>query len=1206
MGITFPNKYGQERVLRQAYTRANLDPNQTAYLECHGTGTPTGDPIEVEAVSRGMNDSRSLESPLILGAVKANIGHSEAASGIFATMKAALMTEKAEIPAVHGFNNLNPAIKDKEWNVKIVSSLMKWPEEFDVRRASVSSFGYGGTNAHLVVEAVDDLCPWYAHGRPKTEATYTYDPASIDRPFLVTMSAHDQTTLVRNIKAHREVVGDYHLPDLAYTLNEKRSRFSGARGYTIGWPSLEADAFSPDEFVYGSRPSQPKEAQQQGIGFVFTGQGSQWARMGHEALQKIPLFGETIDALDRVLKRAVPPMYRPAWSLRKILAEPPDSSRVGQPDTSQPACTAIQIAIVDVFASWGITPAVCVGHSSGEIAAAYAAGRISAPEAILAAYFRGLAVSKVAPEGSMLAVGLGAGDVQEYINLLPPDAAKRVSIACENSPGSTTLSSSQEDITALKKVFDDLGIFARELKTGKAYHSRHMDAVAPLYKQLYTEAHKAIAETDISWRQAETGMVSSVTASVVEDSDLTISYWCENLRNRVRFDSAVQELGKSSEFSNVKVLVEIGPHPALRGAVKQICAEHNLDLEHISSLVRGQNDAVALLKTAGELFLLGAGVRFDMVNKFRNATPVDVKGGVQSQPRCLVDLPAYQWNYERQYWHQPRVIADLRSSKHPRHDVLGRRVFGLSSNAPTWKNILRQRDVKWFPHHVLGTDVVFPAAGHISLAIEGLLQQLDLEPAEAGSVRLADIDIQKTLIVPDSEDGIEVHTRLEKDETGAWNTFTVESVAQDSGLWTVHSTGKIRWESKSSNMISHCPFKPIQLHQRNSTKRWYHSLERVGFRYGPNFQTMIEEVRSNGRDRWASTRIKVQTQQTELESRYMLHPSTIDGCLHAMIAAVHRGLHKEMPWGVIPLKIDEMTVSFPSSALDLDQSGSCFAWVDNDFQSGRRFTGSLKLMSNTSESCLMEIRNLEMVAYEAAVPLMLTEKGPREPFQTAAWKEDEHAREYLREATPTGDEESRVAVLLPHNDLERSAPWSALGGTPFSIVESTSAKGWEKIDSIVIDDSAGSVLRSATEDSWKSLRDILLRSAKPIVWVTRGANQGDSIDSGLPQGFLRAIRSEASDVRIGLVDADNEVSNDVVAALVRYQLSTLKATDGRASDQRDVEYWLDKDSRVLVPRLEPAEALNHLLYGHTEPKPTDEDSLGELEVPDDQNHTDVR
>ncbi|KAK3945108.1 hypothetical protein QBC46DRAFT_445535 [Diplogelasinospora grovesii] len=1149
-----------------------LDPNQTAYLECHGTGTPTGDPIEVKAVARGMNDTRSRDKPLILGAAKANIGHSEAASGIFATMKAALMTENAEIPGVYGFKNLNPSIKDKEWNIKIASDLMPWPAGFDVRRASVSSFGYGGTNAHLVVEAVESLCPWYEHGEPKTAATYTYDHASIDRPFLVTMSAHDQKTLARNIKVHQDIAGDYYIPDLAHTLNERRTRFSGARGYTIAWPGREVEAFEPTSFAYGPKLSQPKGTQV-GIGFVLTGQGSQWARMGCEAMRRFPLFGKTVDALDQVLQRVVEPTHRPSWSLRQELEAPAESSRLGQPDISQPACTAIQVAIIDLFASWGITPAVTVGHSSGEIAAAYGAGRVSAPEAILAAYFRGLAVTQAAPAGTMLAVGLGANEVQDYIDILPPDVAERISVACENSPGSTTLSGFHDDIAAVKKIMDDFGIFSRQLKTGKAYHSHQMDGVAPLYEQLYAKAHVGLTELDFSWRQSTASMVSSVTGSQVEASHLSISYWCENLRSRVRFDAALQALGRDVELANVKVLVEIGPHSALQSPVKQTIAENGFDLGYVGSLVRGQDDAVALLKAAGELYLRGVDVEFDMINSLnsssRSPAAVPFKNGSRSQGRCLVGLPPYQWNYDRQHWYEPRAVADLRTSKHARHDVLGRRIFGLSNNAPTWKNMLRQRDVAWFPHHTLGTDVVFPAAGH----------QLDLEPVEAGGVVLANMDIRKALIVPDSDEGIEVHTRLEKKhKSDDWYAFTVEPVAQGSGVWTLHSKGEIRRKQPRDKQSGDCPYKPIQLHQRVAPKRWYRSLERVGFRYGPSFRTVTQQVRANGKDRWASAGVKVYAKQTRLESRYMLHPSTVDGCLHAVIAAVHRGLHKEMPWGVVPLTIEHMSLTLPDSAADLDNDGCCFAWVEDDASSSRHFFGNVQLFAGASSNCLMDIRNLWMVAYEAAMPPTSIKPAPREPYSTVAWKQSDAAQEHLRNRMNLGSGTDRKVVLLRNNDVACSTLSKALRSNPASILAFTPEE-LDEFDSIVIDDADGSVLARASEESWASLQKILLRSGKPIVWVTRGANQGESVNGGLPQGFLRAVRSEAPTTRISLVDADKEAPDHAVAALVQYQFAALESAGDNADGQQDVECWLTRDLRVLVPRLEPNATLNSLVYG---------------------------
>ncbi|RYP62509.1 hypothetical protein DL770_009575 [Monosporascus sp. CRB-9-2] len=532
-----------------------------------------------------MNETRSTEKPLILGDAKADIGHSGAASGIFATTKAALMTEKAEIPGVYGFKKLNPNIKDKEWNIRIATDLMPWPAEFE--------------------------------GEHKAAANYTYNDASLDRPFLFTTSAHDQKTLVRNIKAHQDITSDYYIPDLAYTLNEGITRLAGTRSYTVVWPGRESEALLSESFVSGSKLSQKKGAQF-GIGFVLTGRGARWARMGYEAMQQFPLYSETIDALALVLQRVIEPTNRPLWSLREVLEASAESSMIGQSDISQPACTAVQIAVIDLFVSWGITPAVTVGHSSSEIAAAYSAGRISAPEAVLAAYFRDRAVARAAPTGTMLAVDLGA-------------------------------------------------------------------------------------------------------------------------------------------------------------------------------------------------------------------------------------------------------------SKQPRHDVLGRRIFGLSSNAPTWKNMLHQRDASWFPHHVLDTDAVFPATDHAPLAIKALLQQVDLDPAETGGL------------------------------------------VSQSGTWTRRSSGKIRAKQTRKKQNLDCPYKPTQLRQRVSLKRWYRSLNRVGFR------------------------IKVYTKQAELESRYMLHPSTIDGCLHVAIAAVHKGLHKEMPWGVIPLTIGDMSITFPDAAGDLDVDCIFYAWVNDDANSNRHF-----------------------------------------------------------------------------------------------------------------------------------------------------------------------------------------------------------------------------------------------------------------------------
>jgi acyl transferase domain-containing protein len=517
-------------------------------------------------------------------------------------------------------------------------------------------------------------------------AQYRYDTTDTEKPFIVTFSAHDSVTLRRNIENYESIANSYHLPDLAYTLNCRRSRFA-ERAYTITTPGSDRLDFSFGQFTVGAKLETPVK-----IGFVFTGQGAQWARMGYEAMQCYPEFAKTIDSLDCVLQQAHPQMD---WTLRQALEAPAEISRIAEAEISQPVCTAIQIAIVDLFASWGIEPLLTVGHSSGEIAAAYASGRTSAPQAILAAFFRGYAVKQSAPQGTMLAVALSAAEIMD---LFPTAIPQKVAIACENSNKSVTLSGSSEDILSMKSELDESKIFARELRTGKAYHSPHMDTVAPLYNRLYSDAEECLTEVDLAWRRPTVAMVSSVTGSTISTRELPISYWCDNLRNRVKFNQAIHTV--VSQHDHIDSLVEIGPHAVLGGSIKQICAALNVEnLSYTPSLIRGSDSRIALLKTAGELFLKGADVNFEIINAPKSLVPSTLamtQLKTQRSARFIPDLPPYDWNHDQTQWYEPRAVKETRGAKYERHDILGRRISGLSSSSSTWKNVLRQRDVPWF------------------------------------------------------------------------------------------------------------------------------------------------------------------------------------------------------------------------------------------------------------------------------------------------------------------------------------------------------------------------------------------------------------------------------------------------------------------------------------------------------------------------------
>ncbi|KAI0803477.1 hypothetical protein GGR55DRAFT_682621 [Xylaria sp. FL0064] len=985
MGITHPSVEGQERVVRMAYQKANLDPNLTAYAELHGTGTPVGDPIEVRAISRAMNDTRPTDKPLLIGAVKPNIGHSEAASGIFAVMKAALMTESSTIPGVAYLQNLNPAIKEKEWNVKVHADTAPWPRDCSIRRASVSSFGYGGTNGHVIIESVDSLYPWYQHAKKKRES---HGVKSSENASLMCFSAHDKPTLLRNVAAIGAVAQQYFLTDLAYTLNLRRTKFAH-RAYVIAREGREAEAFSMAPSQAGSASKKPVS-----VGFLFTGQGAQWAGMGKLALREFPIILDTIQHLDRILSKVQP---KPSFSMAELLLHSDEDSmkRINDADIAQPICTAIQIALVDLFAQWNITPKVSIGHSSGEIGAAYAAGLISAPEAILAAFCRGRAVAAHSPRGSMLAVGLGAHEVEKYLSTF---AVEDVCIACENSPSSVTLSGKEIPISQLKDKLTSEKIFARELHTGRAYHSPHMASVSAVYDDMLAKALHEIPEDDLLWRRPRSCMISSVTGEVVDCSSESLEpgYWSANLRNKVLFNTAVQQLATNAEFETITHLVEVGPHSALAGPFKQICLDNKAlgtRVTYVPSLKRHENDADRLLSVAGALFVAGHGVDLEEVNMSNN-------GGIMNDTRkqktkhLIVDLPPYQWNYEKRYWAEPRASAEQRARAYARHDLLGSRVSGLSKKSASWRNVLRQRDVPWLKDHNLGGTAIFPAAGHLSLAIEALQQICETSGEPFEGVKLRDVDIRTALVIPDDDDGVEVILNLQSppEPTSNWYNFSVESPRAD-GEWAVHCNGRISaiGELENPSTSDKVPVDETALTQRVSGQRWYNAFHRVGFYYGKTFQ-QLRHARTSRALRHATGDVTVREcypEEMQGESRYLVHPTSIDACLQLIIISINAGKHKEMPWGVVPTRLEEVTL-FPARIGNERRIGHAVAWTDG-FE-GRRFNTNVQLSSDDNR-LLLDIKNLTCTAYEAALPAVSENinwkgiKGP-EPFSVMSWKPD--------------------------------------------------------------------------------------------------------------------------------------------------------------------------------------------------------------------------
>ncbi|WEW58624.1 hypothetical protein PRK78_004092 [Emydomyces testavorans] len=973
VGITHPNLEGQEAVIRHAYQRGgDLDPMLTGYFEIHGTGTPVGDPLEVYAVSKAMNDKRKPEdSPLLIGAIKTSIGHSEAASGLSAVIKAVLSVEKGIIPPTRGFTAPNPAIDWKNWNVQVVTEPTPFPAHIPVKRISVNSFGYGGTNGHVIVEGTDSFLPYYQLSRRKIKNRGAF---SRKRPYLLVFSAHNRPTLNQNIEAYGKVIEKHNLLDLAYTLGNRRTRLS-SRAYLVTSDASLGSDFQDitRSMVYAEKQNSPS------VGFIFTGQGAQWVRMAGELIKYYPSFLRAIRVLDRVLGDLPD---TPEWTIEDELMASAQSSRVNEAEFSQPLCTAVQIALVDLLASWGIKPTVTIGHSSGEIAAAYAAGKISKMEAIVLAFYRGRAVRDIDTHGSMLAVGLGAYAVKPYL----AESGDNVTIACHNSPVSVTLSGDVEALEDVKAKLEKESIFARTLKTGgKAYHSRHMEQASAKYVELIQHAKRCLPFDRPSRSTAI--MISSVTASpIASDAHIDEYYWAANLVSPVLFSQAVEQLPSFS----VDILVEIGPHSALSGPIRQIKAEHNLDrLAYLPTLIRGQDCAVQLLKVAGELFLRDYPLDMDRVTLIEQPLPngkIDLQRG-----SMLVDLPPYQWAYgSKNMFAEPRQSLEHRTPQHARHDVLGRRLPGASEMEPIWRNVLRIKDLPWLKDHSLGGDVVFPAAGYFSMAIEAITQMNETSstPQEIDGYTLRDISIKAALAIPEDDDGIEtiftMHPSAD-DETRfqcTWWDFNVSSISQD-GTRKDHMAGTVSINTRPRGQR---PKKARDMPQKASGKLWNQALRAVGFDYGPTFQDM-DQIHYDGKTYAAScnTVVKQESGIMQGESRHVLHPATVDSCLQLVIVSIYAGKARDVTCGAVPLQVDEVAIWVPSSEQLQDSAATAYSWTDE--RGIRSFRSGSQLVARDG-SLLMDITDLRSVAYEAAVPQRALDGPVAQPYMEMIWKRD--------------------------------------------------------------------------------------------------------------------------------------------------------------------------------------------------------------------------
>ncbi|KAI5202137.1 ketoacyl-synt-domain-containing protein [Aureobasidium subglaciale] len=1150
-GINHPSWEGQASVIREAYAKANLDPIHTGYFECHGTGTRVGDPIEAMAVADVFADGRTPNEPLLLSSVKTNIGHTEGASGLASVIKAVLSIEHALVPATVGVENLSAAIDFRDGRLAVVRTTIPWPAGLS-KRVSINSFGYGGANAHCIVESSEILVQGYdsthsvlkgsddtAITQLKVGTIFSSNMEQKLKRYLWVFSAHDRPTLEKNIAALAVVTKKHPAASVAYTLANRRTRHSCTAFATIVGTEVESQSLL-DRVHYGVET--PLEALV--VAFVFTGQGAQWPSMGAKLIQQYPVVRQTMAALQSTLDAQ---LIVPDWRLVEELSKPAKQSRMHETALAQPLSTALQIALVVLLQSWGIHPRAVVGHSSGEVAAAFAAGLLTDSEAIAIAYYRGIAVSKYGKPGAMMAVGLGAEKVELYL-----ENQSEVVIACQNSPGSVTLSGGVDTLSKIHARLNKEGVFSRILDTsGNAYHSHLVKDAGQYYEDFF----KSSFATSFPTATSEVPMYSCINGRVLSRPDqVRIGYWRENLESPVNFTHALSSLVASQP--TVNCLIEIGMHSALSGPIKQIRTALGVapeKLRYMSSIIRHDDNIENLLSLAGNLWSAGYPVDMAAVN-----------GLAEERHKHLSDLPTYQWNYEGGHlWNESRLSQGLRFRNHARHDLLGSLVMVSSGLNPTWRNKLKIINVPWLSDHRIGDDVIFPAAGYCAMAIEAVTQSAELSGAVVSGYTIQHLSIKTPMVIAlegEVETLFDLHLAGGSTSQGNRNTFdfNLSSASADDG-WTEHAAGRIVLHEQNPvprTLDDHVKEADLE---NGSHGDWYKALAKIGLHYGPTFRPLIQ-IGTNARDNSATAQINMQTTKSLMtqESRYTIHPTTLDGCIQLAVIAACKGDVKGISKAYLPTTVDNLTIWRTPDSPQL--SDRCLLYSHGVQRGMRSVHGSSQLFS--SDHVLIAQMTISLMSLEGG----FAKKGSRarEPFARLIWQpmiEEEHGTEELPSTNtdPSLMSVSKGAQLLLvyktsfcslAEAIEARAVHQGIETRRILLadVEISISKGCRVL---MLAELEGPLLINMTSQDMCAVK-ILLRLASSVMWITRGGLlEGKVPECSLLSGMAKSITKAQPSLRLSSIDVDPDDVNDMFLAriIVQHENRLCKHSEHALDDQ---------------------------------------------------------
>lgn len=842
-GLMAPSQESQEAMLKEAYRAAGVSPAAVQYIEAHGTGTLLGDSMEASAIGTVIGAAKK-EGHCAIGSVKTNIGHLEAAAGMAGLMKTVLAIQQRTLPPSLHYHSPNPHVPFEELNLHVQHEKEPWPTVSGPAIAGVSSFGFGGTNVHLVIREAD---------ASQEDELETGELLAMDaRCHLLTLSANayeDLQSLAHDFQ--KLIVSNKNLNarDLCYAASLRRSQYDyrlaliGNSGQELadGLQAFMAEELDPNLIAVDMVPDrQPR------LTFVFSGQGGQWFGMGRELMQNEAVFYQTIERIDQEIQAHF------EWSLIEALLSESTESKLEEIAIIQPAIFAIQVALVDLWRSWGIIPDAVIGHSMGEVAAAHIAGVLSLDEAIQVICLRSQRLMELRGQGAMLATELTTEQAREALKGYEND----VSIAANNSPTSTVLSGDPEKLGEIMDTLERKNLFCRLVKVDVASHSPQMEQLRPgLMKEL----------ADLMPQTAKIPIYSTVTGAQEDGTAFDAEYWVDNLRKPVLFTDAIGQLLESDH----SLFIEMGPHPILLSSIQQSNQIHKQELILLPSMRREEPEPEIILRSLGTLYTLGFSIAWERL---------------YPGPSKYVPLPSISWQRQR-YWLDTTSFASKNNWQHVQendlkvHPLLGDRIkLANSASSYVWQTDFDLVILRYLEDHQVEEEIVLPAAAYIEMALQaGKEANLTHSHTASDFVFNQKMSLQKGKVRS-------IQSLLSPAEEGNL-LFSVYSQSSPKDNWTLHASATLRQkqETVDSQLRSGAPADLILQGAKSLLKGedLYQDFQQRGIQYGPAFRS-VQQVWNKENESIGHITL---TQSLQYDSKdYQIHPALLDGCLQVLAA----------------------------------------------------------------------------------------------------------------------------------------------------------------------------------------------------------------------------------------------------------------------------------------------------------------------------------